>query len=327
LNQLFKVLDEEPQPVEDLRPKVKLAEEEFDKALEKLEIHGGALVDFGGSVTRGGLGWRKTYTVQAQHRTEQFERVLRFTASNGCRMAALVRHFGDVSDAGRPCGQCDVCDPAGAVLRQFRRASAEERELVQEIIEELRPVEYKATGTLQRNNPALGRLSRESFDGLLNAMLRQNLIVIEEAEYEKDGETRRFRKVSLTEDGLEVRSSTALPLLLADGIVDEFGGGRTTSRARKAVSATRSSKKSEAADEPIELSAEGEALATRLKEWRVAEAKKIGLPAYMVLNDRTLRGIAAMRPKNPRELLEVNGMGPAKAERFGEALLALCLAC
>jgi RecQ family ATP-dependent DNA helicase len=327
LNQVFKALDEEPQLVEDLRPKTKLAEEEFDKALEKLEIHGGALVDFGGSVTRGGLGWRKTYAVQAAHRAEQLERVLRFTTSNECRMGALVRHFGDVSDAGKPCGQCDCCDPAGAVLRQFRRASTLERELVQEIVEELRQVEYKATGTLQRNSPALSRLSRESFDALLQAMLRSGLIRMEEAEYEKDGETRRYRKVSLTEDGLEVRPTTPLPLLLSDGIVEAFnGGGKSTSRVRKAASSSRGAKKSEAADEPIELNAEGESLATRLKEWRAAEAKKLGLPAYMVLNDRTLRGIASARPKNPRELLEVNGMGPAKAERFGDALVDLCTA-
>ena len=129
----------------------KLRREEFDKALEKLEIHGGARVDFGGSVTRGGAGWKKTYTIQAQFRAEQFEKVLQFTVSTECRMAALVRHFGDVEDASRACGKCDVCDPAGAELRQFRRATAAERAMVQRIIEELRPVDYRATGTLQRS--------------------------------------------------------------------------------------------------------------------------------------------------------------------------------
>ena len=34
--------------MEELRAASKLGEEEFDKALEKLEIHGGARVDFGG---------------------------------------------------------------------------------------------------------------------------------------------------------------------------------------------------------------------------------------------------------------------------------------
>jgi superfamily II DNA helicase RecQ len=158
LQQVFrKALHDEPQLVEELRAG-RSCEEEFDKALEKLEIHGGARVDFGGNVTAGGTGWKKTYTIQAQYRAEQFEKVLRFTTSTECRMAALVRHFGDVEDASRTCGTCDVCDPAGAVLRQFRRPTAAERAMVQAIVDELRPVDYKATGTLQRGLDPVGRI-------------------------------------------------------------------------------------------------------------------------------------------------------------------------
>ncbi len=119
LQQVFKALGEEPRAMEEVRAAARLSEEEFDKALEKLEIHGGARMDFGGNATWGGPGWKKTYAVQAQHRAEQFEKVLRFTTQNECRMAALVKHFGDVEDASRSCGVCDVCDPAGAVLRLF----------------------------------------------------------------------------------------------------------------------------------------------------------------------------------------------------------------
>jgi RecQ family ATP-dependent DNA helicase len=331
LSQVYRMLGEEPQPVEELRTASKLGGEEFDKALEKLEIHGGAQVDFGGSVRRGGTGWKKTYTVQAQFRAEQLEKVLRYTTSSECRMAALVRHFGDETDAHRPCGQCDVCDPAGAVLRQFRRASGLERGLVQEIVEELRPVDYKAAGTLQRSVDSLGSLSREGFDSLLDAMVRAGLAEIEDAEYEKDGEVRRYRKVRLTQAGLEVRPTTPLPLLISDGIVNELcSTARPSARAKKSSSASksagagRSAKKTDASDEPIALSAEDEALATRLKEWRAAEAKKLGVPAYIVLNDRTLRALAAARPGNPNQLLEVNGMGPAKAERFGDKIIEMC---
>jgi len=324
LNQVFRVLGDEVQQVEDLRAQSKLSEEEFDKALEKLEIHGGAQVDFGGGVTRGATGWKKTYAVQAQHRAEQFERVLRFTASSECRMSALVRHFGDESDAGRRCGQCDVCDPAGAVLRQFRRASGLERGLVQEIVEELRPVDYKATGTLQRNVDSLGSLSRDSFDALLQSMVRAGLIEIEDAEYEKDGQVRRYRKVRLTERGLEVRPTTPLELLVSEGIVAEFSTeAGTSTRSRKSAGAPKA-RKANAVEAPIELTAEGEALAARLKEWRIAEAKKLRIPAYMVLQDRTIKGIASTRPGNPRELEEVAGMGPAKVEKFGEKILELC---
>jgi superfamily II DNA helicase RecQ len=44
----------------------------------------------------------------------------------------------------------------------------------------------------------------------------------------------------------------------------------------------------------------------------------------MVLNDRTVAAVAQVRPANPRQLLEVNGMGPAKVERFGKEILELC---
>ena len=50
-------------------------------------------------------------------------------------------------------------------------------------------------------------MSRNEFDGLLDAMVRAGLIEIEEAEFEKDGEVIRFRKVRLTERGLELGES------------------------------------------------------------------------------------------------------------------------
>jgi RecQ family ATP-dependent DNA helicase len=320
LLQVYKMLGQEPKPYEELRATSKLGEEEFDKALEKLEIHGGARVDFGGNVTAGGPGWKKTYTVQAQFRAEQMEKVLRFTTSSECRMAALVRHFGDEEDAARPCGICDICDPGGAVLRLFRHATPLEREIVQAIADELRAVDYKAAGTLQRNLDLVGRLSRDDFDALLDAMVRTGLIEIEDAEYEKDGEVKRYRKVRLTSTGLEIRSTASVDLVLSNGVVEEFGGrGTAPARARKPKSAVKAS-----SAEPVSLSAKGEALAARLKEWRAMEAKRLGVPAYVLLHDRTLAAVAHSRPANPRQLLEISGMGPAKVERFGAAILEIC---
>jgi ATP-dependent DNA helicase RecQ len=322
LEQVFKTLGEEPRAVEELRESSKLDEEEFDKALEKLEIHGGAKVDFGGNVTRGRTGWKKTYAVQAQHRAEQLGKVLRFTESSECRMAALVRHFGDVEDAGRVCGVCDVCDPAGAVLRLFRRPSAAEREMVQAIADELRSVDYKAAGTLQRGVDPAGRLDRSGFDGLLDAMTRAGLIEIEDAEYEKDGEVRRFRKVRLTAAGLELRRTTPVELLIADGVVEEFGRAVKPARAPKKAAAKTGPIEKAAA--PVRLSAADEALAARLREWRAGEAKRLRVPAYVVLHDRTLNAVAQVRPGNPRQLKEIEGIGEAKVEKFGAAILELC---
>jgi ATP-dependent DNA helicase RecQ len=324
LELVFNALGNEPQTAEGLRASSKLDEEEFDKALEKLEIHGGARVDFGGNVTAGGTGWKKTYTVQAQYRGEQFAKVLRFTTSCECRMAALVGHFGDVADACGNCGVCDVCDPAGAVLRQFRRPTAAEREMVLGMAAELRGVDYKATGTLQRSLDAAGRFSRDEFEGLLDAMVRAGLIGIEDAEYEKDGEVRRFRKVRLTDAGLELHAGSQVELLISDGVVEEFDVPASAPKARavkaKAVAKSRAGKTAMAA----EWSAAAEALAKRLREWRATEAKRLRVPAYVVLHDKTLTALAQARPENSKELLEIDGMGPAKVEKFGEAILGLC---
>jgi RecQ family ATP-dependent DNA helicase len=339
LQQVFCTLTEEPQAVEELRADARLSEEEFDKALEKLEIHGGARIDYSGNATAGGPGWKKTYTVQAQFRAEQFEKVLRYTTSSDCRMAALVRHFGDVEDASQPCGVCDVCDPAGAVLRLFRRATPQERAMAQAIVDDLRPVTYKAAGTLQRNLNLVGSLSRDDFDALLGAMAQAGLIETEDAEYEKDGEVRRYRKVMLTEAGRSLRAASPLELLIGDGLVEDFGGRVEPVRPRKKakaaaepatgkLTAAGSPKTADTAKvaAPMRLTALDEALAARIREWRAEEAKRLRVPAYVVLHDRTLTALAQARPRNPRQLLEVDGMGPAKVERFGAAILSLCAA-
>jgi ATP-dependent DNA helicase RecQ len=337
LREVYETLAEAPQNVDELRAASKLGEEEFDKALEKLQIHGGARVDFGGNVTRGGPGWKKTYAIQARYRAEQFEKVLRYTVSSECRMSALVRHFGDVEDASRPCGACDVCDPAGAVLRQFRRATAFEREIVQSIVDELRTVDYKAAGALQRNLDLVGRLSRSDFDALLDAMARAALIEIEDAEFEKNGEVISFRKVRLTAQGLEIHPVTPLPLLIGNGVADEFGGRSDPpmrskdakfSKPKHAHSALKLTQTIEPPTEPPpptpQEQAWTESIEAKLREWRAAEARRLGVPAYVVLHDRTLAAVAHARPANSQQLCQIGGIGPAKADRFGEVILALC---
>jgi hypothetical protein len=110
--------------------------------------------------------------VQAQYRAEQFAKVLRYTELNECRMSALVRHLAMLRTRSRPCGVCDVCDPAGAVLRQFRRATSAGVGTCAEAAGELRGVDYKAAGTLQKSLDLVGRISRDEYDGLLGALVQ-----------------------------------------------------------------------------------------------------------------------------------------------------------
>jgi DNA helicase-2/ATP-dependent DNA helicase PcrA len=67
-----------------------------------------------------------------------------------------------------------------------------------------------------------------------------------------------------------------------------------------------------------------EALYERLREWRVAQAKAIGQPAYCVFTDKTLLAIAEVRPTGPHELAVIAGVGARKLDKYGEDVLALC---
>lgn len=317
LKKVFAMLSEDMRPMEDLRSASKLGEDEFDKALEKLEIHGGARINFSGNVTAGGTGWKKTYAVQAQYRAEQFDKVLRFTASSECRMAALVRHFGDVEDSTRRCASCDVCNPVGAVLKVFRRANATERKMARAIAGDLRTARYQATGTLQRTLDPAGRMSRDDFGRLLDAMSRAGLIEIEDAEYEKEGQVRRYRKVRLTDAGSELETIEAAELMIADGIAE--GPDGESARTKR----TNQARKAKGTDQ-VECKPGSEALANRLKEWRTSEAKRLRVPAYVVMHDRALHAVANARPATPNQLLAIDGIGPAKADKFGTAILELC---
>ena len=318
LHQVFHMLSDSPRTIEDLRAASKLSEEEFEKALEKLEIHGGARVDYAGNVTLGTQGWKKTYSIQAQFRAEQFDKVLRFTESSECRMCALVRHFGDDEDAKQPCGKCDICDPAGAVLRMFRRATSAERAIAETILDELRRVNHIGAGTLQKTVDPSSRLNRNEFDAILDALARAHLVSIEDAEYEKEGTVRRYRKVSAAKR--EIEPFSQVDLLISDGIAEEFA----TLTANKGSRKLGKQPKSTSPKASISLSAAGEALAARLKEWRTSEAKRLRLPPYCVLHDRTLTAVAVACPSSPRELLAIEGIGAAKVEKFGSAIIEIC---
>jgi DNA helicase-2/ATP-dependent DNA helicase PcrA len=61
---------------------------------------------------------------------------------------------------------------------------------------------------------------------------------------------------------------------------------------------------------------------TALRRWRADAAKEAAVPAYVVLNDSELVGIAACAPSTLGELAKCKGMGPIRLERWGDELLA-----
>ncbi|MED7950041.1 ATP-dependent DNA helicase UvrD2 [Kitasatospora sp. NPDC058201] len=67
-----------------------------------------------------------------------------------------------------------------------------------------------------------------------------------------------------------------------------------------------------------------EALYERLREWRAAQARKQGAPAYVVFTDATLMAIAEDVPGTRQELAVISGVGAMKLDKYGAAVLSLC---
>lgn len=65
------------------------------------------------------------------------------------------------------------------------------------------------------------------------------------------------------------------------------------------------------------------ALYERLKVWRAEQAAEQKVPAFVVFNDATLLALVEIRPRHEHELVTVPGIGQAKRERYGAALLEI----
>ncbi|RED38746.1 ATP-dependent DNA helicase RecQ [Rhodopseudomonas thermotolerans] len=73
---------------------------------------------------------------------------------------------------------------------------------------------------------------------------------------------------------------------------------------------------------PRETSGDPELFAA-LKAWRAGVARQRGVPAYVVLHDATLDGLAAAKPRTLDELRGIPGIGDKKLEHYGAELLAV----
>ncbi|WP_407156719.1 DNA helicase RecQ [Bradyrhizobium sp. STM 3557] len=67
-------------------------------------------------------------------------------------------------------------------------------------------------------------------------------------------------------------------------------------------------------------------LLASLRAWRSEVARKRGVPAYVVLHDTTIDGIASARPITLGQLRTIPGIGDKKLEHYGDELLALVAA-
>ena len=203
LESIHAKLSKKPVDRDKLRTKLHMDPDRFDKALEKLGIHGGAESTPEGEIVKGEGAWKKPYLVQRDHKLEQLQVMGRFAESHGCRMVHMIRHFGDQEDDGALCGLCDICAPGNCIARRFREPSREEETAISRILQALARGDEQATGKLHRDTFPDGGLERRAFEHILGGLVRAGLVILSEESFEKDGKEITYQRATLTHEGRE----------------------------------------------------------------------------------------------------------------------------
>ena len=326
LEEIFAHLETEPQGKAALQRQGWIDEEVFDKALEKLWSHGGAVVDFAENVSRGTGQWRETYIAQAGQKRAQIEQMIRYAESQQCRMATLVRHFGDLEDSEKPCGICDFCAPGDCSGQRFRNVNESEYAAILRAVATLRRTGSKSTGKLHTEVCPDHEMGRNAFEQVLGAMARAGLVQLADEVFEKNGRQIAYRTARLTPAGYSVNEKSSISFVVKMTEPPPKKGKR-----KKKSPASEGRKKypkpENAATPKTSTAGSGTGIEARLeaalRAWRLIEARRLGVPAFRIFNDRTLRALAANRPATTQELLAVTGMGLRLVEKYGRDIFRI----
>lgn len=294
-----------------------LEPEVAENAVSKLWIHGGLSVDSSDVVHRGGTGWEESYESIRRHREAQIDQVLDLARSGACRMAALVRHFGDKS--GGACGRCDTCAPKACSVRRFRAPTDAETAAMNGILIELQHRDGLATGTLHRNLFPDGSMERSDFERIVSAMQLARLLAISDDAMERDGRTVAFRRAHLVPAARRMDGVKGVEVFIEErpaGPATGAKGARKKAATPRQLAAAAVTGTAAPMIDPID-----KGLMEVLKAWRLAAAKSEGVPAFRILTDKALRAIVAARPRTLMELYGLPGVGGRFVERHGKDLL------
>jgi DNA topoisomerase-3 len=311
LDKVYKKLRPEPCTRDELENRLEMDAAVFEKVLEKLWIHGGAVIDPEENITKGEPHWRRPYLRQREHKVAQLAAMSRLAEGSECRMLALVQHFGDQEDSHKPCGHCDVCAPDDCGVQQHRTPDKQETLALDAILESLRQQDGQATGRLYRELFEGSDVDRRAFERLLGALGRAGFVQLRDDSFEKDGQTIEFRRVALTHEGRSQKESAA-PYVKIAAEAPAVSKGQKAQAKKKAAE-----KKQKAGAKPDVVVMEA------LKAWRLSEARRKRLPAFAIFPNRTLTALATLKPRSEAELLQAPGVGPTLAGKYGSKILAI----
>jgi ATP-dependent DNA helicase RecQ len=238
---------------------------------------------------------------------QKLDAMLAYCEAAGCRRQVLLNYFGETHE---PCGNCDTClEPpqlwnGTEAARKFLSAAlrTEQRFGAGHLIDILRG---KATDKVAQYGhdrlPTFGvgnDLDEAAWRGIARQLLAGGLL---------HADANHYGALRLTEAARPVLKNEATLMLR-----------RQAAARRKPVRPNRPA--------PADLPPGDAGLVERLRQWRSRMSREQGIPAYVILHDRSLHELAALRPARLEELLGIAGIGEAKAARYGQALIEIIAA-
>ena len=250
------------------------------------------------------------------HKWNLFLELMRWVEGGSCRHDAILRYFGDEAETLDGCGRCDVCEalhgedtPSEDVTLVVRKALSavarvHKRFGLQTAVKLLRGEDDPrlAREGLDRT-PTFGTLRDRAEQWLLRLLRR----CVTAGWVDFTGGDRPV--VVLTEAGRAVmKAERPVRLLLPPVTVPgaRASGGRSGRRPRR---------------EPEAMPPSAAGIFDALRAHRLTLARDQGVPPYVIASDRTLREMAVQQPRTRGELMDVYGIGVAKADRFGRGFL------
>ncbi len=246
----------------------------------------------------------------------KLDALISFTEAPGCRRQVLLAHLGET--LAEPCGNCDRClepqvladvtVPAQKALSAVWRTG--QRFGPAHVVDVLLGGDTARIRELGHRDLSVYGIGRELDRGQWRTLLRQlTALGLLEPVPEGRGGLRwgpqeRVRAL--------LRGETSLELPLPPPQKERRRGERPAA-ARAVAGAAAGAMDTEA--DP--------ALMAALRSWRREQARQQAVPPYVVFHDRTLLELALRRPGSLGELAGIGGIGRAKLERYGEAVLAV----
>ena len=233
-----------------------------------------------------------------------------------CRRSQLLSYFGETSGA---CGNCDTC----LAPPQSWDGTIAAQKLLSAVLR-LKRERNQKFGAGHITDILLGRKTPRVID-----FDHASLTVFGVGEELSEAEWRGVVRQLLARGLLAVEGNYGT-LVLTPESGDVLGGRRQVMLRRepekpKRAAAVRAKAGSAAGGGAAvaQLSGEDEALFQKLRAWRGATAKELGLPAYVIFHDATLRQIATARPGSLAGLAGISGVGESKLAKYGPGVLGV----